>query len=140
MKVGKKIKTSYRRDVFKKGKFKFDADYQEFKAVIKELNTLRCTEILNNDEGHSLPNNLGRLIVLGTKPRVKNLYSMTRPGTRITNLHSFGWIYRVFHKERLLMRYPELFKFRPHRENLKKPIYNAVVIDGKSYIKQSDLL
>lgn len=140
MKKGKKIKSSYNKTIFEKGKYKFDANLWEFKKVINKLNSERCKIILENDEGYSLPANLGRLIILGVKPRVKNLYSMTNPGTKITNIHSFGWIYRVFHKERILMRYPELYKFRPHRENLKVPINKAVVQEGKSYIKQSDLL
>lgn len=140
MKVGKKIKSSYRKEIFNKGKFKFDADFKEFKKVIKLCNTYRCQMILTQEEGMSLPSNLGRLIILGVKPRVKNLYSMTTPGTKITNLHSFGWIYRVMHKEKLLMRYPTLYKFRPHRQNLKVPIFNAVVNKGKSFIKQPNYL
>lgn len=140
MKAGKKIKSSTRSEIFKKGQFKFDADLHEFKAVIKALNTERCKVVLQNDEGLSLPNSLGRLIILGTKPRVKNLYSMTRPGHKITNLHSFGWVYRVFHKERIAMRYGQLYKFRPHRENIKQGIHDAVVNHGKSYLKHNDLL
>ena len=140
MKSGQKRKSSCGKELFEtKGKFKFEASYKEYREVMKRLNTLVCQTILNNEEGYSLPYNLGRLIILGTKPRVKNVYSMTQPGTRITNIHSFGWIYRVFHKERILIRYPELYKFRPHRENLKVPINVAIVKEGKSYIKQSDL-
>ncbi len=133
-------KSSTRKEIFLKGKFKFDADFDEFKSVIKLLNTYRCEEVVKNEEGYSMPNNIGRIIILGVKPKVKSLYSMTNPGTRISNLHSFGWIYRVFHKERWVMRYPELFRYRPHRQNIKMPIHDAVVTHGKSFMKHSDLL
>lgn len=135
MKLGRCRCISTRPDVFNKGEFKFDADIKEFKKVINALNKERCNMILNQDEGMALPQNMGRLIILGTKASVKNLYSVSKPGTRIFNLHTFGWIYRVFFKERIVLRYPELYKFRPSRDNIKKKIYEAVH-NGKSYIKQ----
>jgi len=138
MKLGKKIKSACNKLLFDKIKFKFDADYNEYKKVIKALNTIRCNEVLENEEGYMLPQNLGRIIILKTKPRVKQVYSMTRPGTKISNLHSFGWIYRVFHKEKILMRYPELFKFRAHRANMKVPLYEHIMNQTKDYLRLTD--
>lgn len=136
MKQGKLRKISTRSELFNKANFKFDADIKEYKQVIKALNKERCNMLLNQDEGLALPQNMGRLIILGTKASVKKQYSVSTPGTRVFNLHSFGWIYRVFHKERIVLRYSELFKFRPNRQNIKMKIYDAVVNKGKSYIKQ----
>jgi hypothetical protein len=140
MKSGKKIINTGSRATFNKIKFKagFEADYDEYKKVVKEMNQLRCQDILESEEGHLLPSGIGKLIILKEKPRVKKVYSMTRPGTRIYNLHSFGYIYRVYFKERLLLRYPELYRFRPHRANIKVPLYDIIVSSKRDYQKQSD--
>lgn len=140
MKKGKKIINSGSKTTFKSIKFKqnFEADYDEYKKVVKAVNQLRCEDILESQEGHLLPSNIGKLIILKEKPRVKQVYSMTRPGTRIFNLHSFGYIYRVYFKDKLLLRYPELYRFRPHRANIKVPLYNIIVNSVRDYPKQSD--
>ena len=140
MKLGKNRKSSLNKEDFLKKGFKFDSDYTEYCKVIKAVNELRCKIILEHEEGHSLPFNLGRIIILKVKPRVKQVYSMTKPGTKLSNLHSYGWIYRVMHKEKLLMRYPALYNFRPHRQNLKMPLYNNIMNGLKEYFPQSDFL
>lgn len=140
MKTGQKRRSTLSRDTFNKMKFKegFDAKYEEYRTAIKAINKVRAAEIVDHEEGHVLPNNLGRVIILKVKPKIKKLYSMTRPGNRIFNLHSFQYIYKVHHKERLLLRYPELFKFRPHRANIKMPLYDNIMSGDKEYYKLSD--
>lgn len=138
MKTGKRRKNACNRKAFEAHKFKSEVTFEQYKQVIKALNTIRSQVIVDKEEGYSLPSNLGRIVILKAKPRVKNVYSMTRPGTRIYNLHSFGYVYRVFHKERILMRYPVLYKFRPHRQNIKVPLYNNIMNGVKDYYRQSD--
>lgn len=140
MKKGHKILNSGSRKSFDQMKWRpsMNADYDEFKKVIKAINEYRCQDIVDSDEGHQLPNNLGRLIVLGSEPRVKKLYSMTRPGKQIFNLHTFGIVYRCYHKERLLMRYPMLFNWRSHRQNIKMPLNKHLNNETRVYYKHTD--
>lgn len=138
MKLGKKRKSACNRESFNSNMWRNNVTFEDYKKVIKALNILRCEKIVENDEGYSLPNSMGRIVILKLRPRVKNIYSMTQPGTRIYNIHSFGYVYRVFHKERLLLRYPVLYKFRPHRQGIKVPLYNHIMNGTKEYYRQSD--
>lgn len=142
MKKATKIINSGSKDTFSKLKFKssITPDYDEYKKVVKAINEFRCQDIVESEEGHILPSNIGRLVILINKPRVSQVYSTSRPGTKIYNLHSFGWIARVYHKENILLRYPKLFRFRPHRANIKVPIYNHMMSSSKSYFKHSDYI
>lgn len=140
MKTGTKILNSGSKKTFNELKLKEGANFEDYQKVIKAMSLLRCEDILESDEGHILPNGLGKFIILKNLPRVSQVYSMTRPGTKIYNLHSFGWIYRVYHKEKLLLRYPDLHKFRPHRANLKVPLYNHIMNQTKDYYKHSDYI
>jgi len=139
MKYSAKIENTGGRRFYESLKLK-NGDYDEYKKVIKAINQLRCQDILDSEEGHTLPSNLGKLIILKNKPRVKQMYSMTRPGVKIYNLHSFGYVYRIYHKETLLMRYPQLFRFRSHRQNLKMPLKYIIDNQIKDYYKQSDYI
>lgn len=138
MKTGKKRRCAVSNEIFEKMKFKFDATYKEFREVITAVNTIRASLIVEHEEGHNLPNNLGRVIILKRKTNRKKLYSMTRPGVRIYNHHSFGFVYKVHHKDRILMRYPELYKFRPHRKNIKMPLKDYIDSGEKEYYHFSD--
>jgi hypothetical protein len=141
MKKGHKIFNSGSRKAFNSIKFRTtvgEIKFEEYQRVVKAMNMLRCQEVVEEPSGHSLPNNLGKLIILGNKPRVKVVYSMTQPGTVIHNLHSFGIIYRCMHKSRDLMRYPQLYKWRSHRENIKKPMHNNIVNELKQYYKHTE--
>lgn len=138
MRTGQKRKIVCNKEDFGQIKFKSDSNFKEFREVIKEINRLRCKNIIERQEGHMLPQNIGRLIILKTKPRVKQVYSMTQPGTKLSNLHTFGWIYRIFHKERILLRFPELFKFRANRQNLKMPLYSVIMNEERDYFKLTD--
>ena len=138
MKTGEKRMSAVSAKTYKTAKFKFETTFKEFKAVTAVMNKLRAAEVVDNEIGATLPNNLGKIIILKRKPKITKLYSMTRPGTRIYNNHSFQFIAKVCHKERLLMRYPELYKFRPHRANIKMPLYDRMISGQESYFKVSD--
>lgn len=141
MKYSTRILNSGSKKTYEALKFKYsDTSYEEYKKTIIAINKLRCQDILESEEGHILPSNLGRIIILKNKPRVKQLYSMTRPGTRIYNLNTFGYVYRIFHKDRILLRYPHLFRFRAHRQNLKVPLKDILDNQIRDYFKQSDYI
>lgn len=141
MKKATKILNSGNKNTYIKLKFTIkDPSYEEYQKVIKAINTIRCSDIVESEMGHQLPANLGKLIILKNLPRVSKLYSMTRPGVRIYNNHSFGWVYRIYHKENILMRYPNLFKWRSHRANIKVPLYNHIMNSTKDYYKHSDFI
>lgn len=141
MKTGIARKCAVSALMFKTLKFKFDADYKEFSKVIRAINKLRAANVIEKEGGEPLPMNLGRVIILKRKPKQTKLYSSTSGvgvPRRIFNMHSFGYVYKVWHKERILMRYPELYKFRPHRANIKVPLYNNIMEAKKEYLKLND--
>lgn len=141
MKLSKKILNSGSKKTYESIKFKYpECNFEDFQKAIKAINILRCQDVLNSEEGHSLPSNVGKLIILKNKPRVKQVYSMTRPGTKIYNLHTFGYIYRIYHKETILLRYPYLFRFRAHRDNLKKPLKYILDNQIRDYFKLSEFI
>lgn len=133
MKYSTKIINTGSKTVYNQLNIKEGGSHEEYKKVIKAISVLRCQDVLESEEGHLLPSGVGKLIILGNKPRVKQVYSMTRPGKKIFNLHTFGLVYRIYHKEYSALRYPVLFRWRSHRANLKVPLHHILVNQLKNY-------
>lgn len=143
MKFGKKRRSTLSAALFKKLKFplNFNIEYKDYKRIVQEVNKIRAQCVVDNDYGVNLPQFLGKIIILKRKPKITKLYSSTSGAgnsKRIFNLHSFQYIYKVCHMERALMRYNELYKFRPHRQNIKMPLYNNIMENKKYYYNFSD--
>lgn len=134
MKRGNKRVSSLSKKTYSRLKWKQEIDYETFKKVIKSLNIEYCKALLINQEGIELPSGIGRLIILKNKPYYKKFHSSTT-GRRLLNLHSFGYVYKIFYKEKYSLRYPYLFKFRPNRVNIKIPLWKAIMSGTESYYK-----
>lgn len=133
--------TSLNKKNFENTTIKKKMSYAVYKEIISTCNKLIAQEVLDNEAGMLLPFNLGRLIILKTHPKVSQLYSATNPegkAKKVFNLHSYGWIYRTFHKERTLLKFPYLFKFKPNRETIKKPLYNKIMSGDANYLTAAE--
>ncbi len=104
-------------------------DFKTYKKIIKKCNEEICLETLKSNAGFDLPLGLGKLLVLKSQPRVKNLYCVTNKegeAKEIFNLHSFGFVYKFTIRDKVSQRYKSLWKFRANRETLKKPLYHII--------------
>ena len=133
-----KIYRSINKEFYKRSGLSNKIDYTGFKEILTACNRAIAEEILENEAGFTLPFNLGKLIILKSLPRVCQVYSATNPNkeaVKVFNLHSYGWVYGVKHKERDFLKYPYLHKFKANRDTLKKPLYNKIMLDEANYLE-----
>lgn len=129
---------SINKQFYKKSGLENKIDYNIFKEILIACNKLIAKQILENEAGFTLPFNLGKLIILKSLPRVSQVYTVTnseRKAKKVFNLHSYGWIYGVKHKERQFLKYPYLHKFKANRATLKKPLYEKIMNGEANYIE-----
>lgn len=133
-----KIYRSINKDFYKRSGLANKLDYKAFKEILITCNKLIAEEILENESGFTLPFNLGKLIILKSLPRVCQVYSATNPNkqaVKVFNLHSYGWVYGIKHKERSFLKYPYLHKFKANRDTLKKPLYNKIMEGEANFLE-----
>lgn len=93
--------------------------------------------------GFDIPNDMGKIIILVDEPfkHIEKLYSVTDRGTckEIYNFHTFGLVGKFHWKKQPFSSLIKIFKFKPNRDTLKKPLYNIFHSDkGIPYINKKD--
>ena len=117
--------------------------YETWKKIIKECLIENTKDILGKQTGYALPNDMGRILILVDEPykNVETLYSVTKNNgecTEVFNFHSFGLVGK-FHWKGVDKHYGlNMFKFRPNRDTLKKPLYHIFHSGLQNYIHRKD--
>lgn len=118
---------------------KTEIDYKTYSTVIKKSNEKIRDYILTNLLGFKLPSNLGYIAVSKIKPKYHHKL-IDWPATNrlgkvipLTNLHTFGYTYKIcFYKN---TRYSPLriFNFKAHRL-LKRMLANHIKTKNQDYL------
>jgi hypothetical protein len=122
---------------------------QEYKEFVKDWNDLICKEVLENKSGYYLPFDFGLLKITKSKPEgdLYTTHSVVTGKGKEYNLHSFGYIYRInlfaynslklskklFGKK--ISSFRSAFRFKPHRQNLKRPLAQIIKNNIRDYDK-----
>jgi len=116
--------------------------YQVWKNIILDCLISSTHDVLEK-LGFNILGGLGKIIILMDEPhkRIENLYSITDKGEKkeVFNFHTFGLIAKFHWKGQPKHNMIRIFKFKPNRDTLKKPLYNILFSDkGIPYINKKD--
>jgi hypothetical protein len=127
-------------------------DYNQFILVLKSSTALIRDNILDNPLGFKLPYNLGYIAV--DKFKAKDTYiavdwqSTRRLGRRVplTNLHSFGYMYKIKFFPNPKINPIKNYVFKAHRvlkrllaSNIKRQLKNYICIERNYFSKRFNI-
>lgn len=109
---------------------------KQYVEILKESNRLIAVAILENPQGFKLPNNIGYIAIDKYKVREKKPIDWTtthklKKLTFLTNLHSFGYIYRIRLYKNPSKTNLDLYVFKAQR--LLKRSLAQKIFAGKEY-------
>lgn len=116
--------------------------YEVWKELIKDCLISSTHDVLEK-MGYNIPNDMGKIIILVDEPHkhIETLYSVTDKGEckEIFNFHTFGLVGKFHWKNQPFNNLIRLFKFKPNRDTLKKPLYNIFHANkGIPYINKKE--
>lgn len=116
--------------------------YEVWKEVIVDC-LINSTHDILDKTGYDIPNDMGKIIILVDEPHqhIDKLYSVTDKGTckEIFNFHTFGLVGKFHWKKQPFHNMIKVFKFKPNRDTLKKPLYNIFHSEkGIPYINKKE--
>lgn len=135
--------------LFKKAHPSTDISYQDYIAILKESNECIKQHILTNELGFKLPQSLGYVAVDKFKPSKRHVavdwINTRRLGKLVplTNMHSFGYVYKIKLYKNERIRPLLAYKMDAHRmikrelaQNIKQEKQNYITIDRSYYSKR----
>lgn len=127
------------KDFIKKNP-KSNIEYDKYIQILKESNKTIRECILTNELGFKLPLNLGYIAITKFKQRDNYVVTDWQNSVKykklipLTNLHSFGWMFKIKFYKNHRIKPLEIYQMQAHR-NIKRMLAQKIKSGQQNYLE-----